>query len=81
MRLTRINKPVEGEKRQHFPYMLEWVCPRCGEDHVYDYASEYYLSSPLIPAVKREHRYCDECGFEDDIYFRVDMTMEIVDEP
>jgi rubrerythrin len=78
MKLRRTDKRCEGEKRQRVPYIIEWTCPKCGENHVRDFAGDHYLSNPIWGEPSTEHLYCDECDHEFPFTVRADVVLTIV---
>jgi len=83
MKLTPIknNKGIEGDKRQHIPYVLEWVCPECAVIHKIDFTRDH-LSYPEFGGEPAEaYLYCGEgdCDYEStvNISLKITATLEI----
>jgi len=62
--LKKIEKNIEGNKRQYFPYVLTDICSTCGETLEMDLSEGHYLSEPIFGQPKKVWMYCIECGEE-----------------
>ncbi len=69
---------VEGDKRQHAPYLLEWSCS-CGSTHVEDFTSRAYLSYPKFGKNTKYTLWCEHCDKEHAIKLRATLTLEAID--
>ena len=70
--------PIEGEKRQHFPCIISWKCPKCGHECEEDYSETLYLSYPTIPGEATEYFYCSKCDHEKMVKLYVDFILKIL---
>ncbi len=78
MKLTRQEYQVEGEKRQHFPYSIEAKCTECGKTKTLDFTCYDYISHPLFGQEEILSFACYECGHEDEIRLRTNITLELI---
>lgn len=70
---------VEGDKRQHLPFMCTDVC-KCGEECEVDYSDDHYLSYPMLSGdmMVSVRFYCGSCDNEWAKTARLKMTLEVV---
>jgi C4-type Zn-finger protein len=73
IRTRRTEIPIEGKKRQHAPYIIEWTCPDCGDECTLD-LTDNYISYPTFGDWEEDYLCCHECAHE----VKVDMKMDIV---
>lgn len=64
MYLKRTEAEIEGQKRQHFPYVVVSQCPLCKRKLEMDFSSEYYLGEPIFDEPETISIYCYDCGKE-----------------
>lgn len=76
VRLVPTDAQIEGDKRQHAPYVLHWFCT-CGVEHQRDYSDEHYLSYPTLGAVKADTLWCPTCNAEHPINLKVSLVLEV----
>ena len=76
-KVKKLDKEVEGGKRTHVPFAVEWTCRKCGAENVNDYSKDHYLSYPTWGSSKAAHLYCDKCEHEQTIRLRADVTLTI----
>ena len=75
---------VEGNKRQHMPFLLQCACDNCGGELEQDLSDDHYLSYPSLgnatnPApMERIIMYCTECDHEQAYRVRVMVALEVV---
>lgn len=70
-------KYVRGEKRQRLPFIIEWECESCGETWKHDYSRDTYFSFPAFGKTNKEVLYCKECGYENEVDIRLDVTLDV----
>lgn len=75
--LERTEGSVEGDKRQHVPYLLKWMCPSCGVNCEIDFSDDYYLSYPEFPGVKKVGLNCKDCDHEETVTLSVDIVISL----
>lgn len=87
LRITPAEGTVAGDKRQHFPAVLHWTCPKCGAVHEQNYYGDYYLSYPILNGEVEATLYCEEelkdgsyCYEEFTVKLRTGLTLELVGE-
>jgi predicted RNA-binding Zn-ribbon protein involved in translation (DUF1610 family) len=77
VKVSRVSRVCEGDKRQRVPFVIEWKCPKCGAEHMDDYSGSEYLSYPIWGKPQETHLYCPECGHEQPVTITVEMTMKV----
>ena len=60
MRIEEVDHNLSGEKRQHFPAVIYYDCPECGEERKMD-LRESYLSHPVWGESMRVPVFCVSC--------------------
>ena len=70
---------LEGDKRQHFPYILEWSCKKCGITNTLDFQTERYLSYPVLGKPYSFALYCDECDTEDEVKLLPQISLMVIE--
>lgn len=60
MNIKREDEKIEGKKRQRLPYVIEWVCPSCGEERQTS-LQDKYLSYPVWGEQYDVPLFCMEC--------------------
>jgi len=81
MEINRVDKEkqIQGEKRQRFPYILEWNCPECGKRKEHDFR-EHYLSYPIMGEPEEIALFCMDCDDMDPVAHtsvEMDVTLSI----
>lgn len=78
-RLSPFPFQVEGEKRQHIPYVLKAIC-ECGELITINLAKDNHISYALFGnSLNKVYYLCDHCG-KDYVYFlKLKIIAELVD--
>ncbi len=77
MKLIKKETETEGDKRQHFPYVLETNCPKCNNEIKRDYERDH-LSYPIFGKEVKEYLYCDECEHEWYFLIKPSIKLELV---
>jgi len=54
---------LEGQKRQNYPYCVEWACPKCKKTQEIDLTTDY-ISYGALSGDVRIHLYCEYCDTE-----------------
>jgi len=60
MNVNRTDAEIEGKKRQRCPHVIEWECPKCGEDEETS-LHNVYLSYPVWGEPYDVPLFCSEC--------------------
>jgi len=78
LRKLQLFERIEGEKRQHAPYVLTWIC-ECGDRWDIDLSKERYLSSPVFGEKAHVYTECDTCGHEPELVVVPEIVLTLVD--
>lgn len=76
LNLERVDAEVEGDKRQHAPYLLKWRCP-CGAEQEDAFVCGEYFSRPVFGKAEAYTLWCAACQNEHAIKLKVDITVEV----
>ncbi len=72
------SRPIEGDKRQYAPYVLEWQCTDCRENHVKDFRDDY-LSYPPFGVAQQCTLWCKVCNAEFLVDLKLSLVLELVE--
>lgn len=77
MKLIKTDAEIVGEKRQHFPYLIEAICSSCGESIKVDFKYDY-LAEPKFGKRVEVPVSCIECGHIGEVWVIPRISLEIV---
>jgi len=66
------------EKRVHFPFIVSWKCPKCGEQHDNDYSKDFYIGSPSFNEERNEYVNCYSCNFEGTFKYKLNIEFQVI---
>lgn len=87
--LESISSICEGNKRQSIPYIVKWICPKCGKDNEANHTNGWYLSFPDLNGLydtdySCQHEFEDEngnwhsCLHTVQVRFKLTLLVEVV---
>jgi len=76
--LHKTNNVIEGDKRQHLPFLIRWKCAQCGEQGEKDFSSVDYISYCNFGAKEEITLHCDLCEYEEKITVLPTINLELI---
>lgn len=71
-----VGAQLNSQKRCHFPYILEWICPNCGDEYKHDMTLEHlYYPQPDIE--ETIGLYCMRCEKEFEVTVIPNFTLRL----